>query len=269
MTELLTATEWRSPPTHPRLAPDQVHVWRIQLDVTADTLARRYLTLAPDEQARAARYRRPTDRDRFVAARGALRGILGRYLGVSARAIRFDYGPHGKPALMSGLTPSQPALTFSLAHSRSLALCAVADGCALGIDIEWVQPALAQERIAERFFATGEVATLRSLPASEQPLAFFRCWTRKEAFVKALGQGLMYPLNRFEVSLAPTEPPALLSVADAPAEAAAWSLSELLPAPGYVAALAVARHGWWLETWGDDDGDFASLDDMNVTLMPR
>lgn len=241
---------WRTPPARLALSAGDVHVWRIRLDAGDDAIARYRALLAPDEQARAARLPRRGDRDRYTAAHGALRDILSRYLGADARALRFDYGPHGKPELKGAVVETGEAIAFNLAHSAGLALCAVAAGRAVGVDIERIRPALAAEHIAERFFAANEVATLRGLPGAEQPLAFFRCWTRKEAFIKALGRGLAYPLNRFEVSLAPDEPPALLAIADAPDEVADWTLHELHPGPGYIAALAVAGHGWRLATWG-------------------
>lgn len=175
--------------------------------------------------------------------------ILARYLRATARDLRFDYGPHGKPALRLMETAPGPAITFNLAHTGGLALCAVARGRAVGVDVESIRPALAEERLAERFFAAREVVTLRNLPRAEQPLAFFRCWTRKEAFLKARGDGLTLPLDSFEVTLAPEAPPALLALADAPDEAARWSLCELIPAARHVAALAVVGHGWRLATW--------------------
>lgn len=243
-------TTWISPPAQPRLSENEIHIWRIQLDAA---VLERSDTLAPDEEARAARFHLSRDRERFVAARSALRIILGSYLRVNARDIHFDYGPHGKPALRpgwdEGALPSHQALTFNLAHTRGIALCAVACRRAVGVDIEYLRPELAHEPIAERFFSAGEVAALRSLPAPQQPLAFFRCWTRKEAFVKARGEGLAFALDRFEVSLAPDAPPALLNVTGAPAEAGRWSLCELVPAPGYVAALAVEGAGYHLHTW--------------------
>lgn len=242
--------DWRSPPAQPGLSHDQVHVWRARLDVSGAELALLRDTLAQDELDRAQRFHFPRDRDRYIAAHGALRVILGSYLGIAPNRVQFDpaTSPHGKPRLKQPTARGQ-AVFFNISHSHELALYAVACGRDVGVDVEYVRPNLAEGRIAERFFAPGEVASLRGLPAHEQPLAFFNCWTRKEAFVKARGEGLSLPLDRFEVSLAPGQPPALLRVVDAPDEAARWSLHAFAPAAGYVAALVVEGRGWRLSAY--------------------
>lgn len=205
--------------------------------------------LEEDERARAERFRFPRDRRRYIVAHGALRLILSRYCGRPPQAIRFQHNPYGKPLLAPDLQNDSGLLHFNLSHSDELALIGLTLGGQIGVDIERVRPELADGRLAERFFSPREVATLRSLPAGEQPQAFFRCWTCKEAFVKARGLGLSLPLDRFDVSVVPDAPAALLSVAGAPAEATRWSLRTLTPAPGYIAAIAVEGHGWHLATW--------------------
>jgi 4'-phosphopantetheinyl transferase len=140
-------------------------------------------------------------------------------------------------------------LRFNVSHSHGLALYAVTRRRKIGIDIERVRPISGPEQLAARFFSAGENAELCALPEHVKHEAFFNCWTRKEAYVKARGEGLSLPLNQFDVSLNPGEPARLLRVERDPQEAARWSLQGLTPAPGYVAALAVEGHGWRLACW--------------------
>jgi 4'-phosphopantetheinyl transferase len=238
---------WESPPGKLALDRREVHVWRGRLDLEAETLGRLWAILSPDEQNRAKRYRFAKDRDAFVAARGMLRGILSRYLDLSPEALRFDYSVHGKPFLPGELDGAR--LRFNLSHSHGLALCAVASRREVGIDVEYQRPELADESIAERFFSAREITTLRLLPSSLQRAAFFACWTRKEAYMKAVGRGLTIPLDRVEVTLAPGETVALLSTEGGPADAGRWSLRELEPGAGYAAAVVVEGHDWQLRCW--------------------
>jgi 4'-phosphopantetheinyl transferase len=227
-------SEWTVPPAQLRLAPDELSAWLIPIDAPPHRLRDLAETLSPDEQRRAARFHFERDRIRFMAARGALRGILGAYLRRPPAEIVFAYSPHGKPSLAD-----EPSLSFNISHSGDWALCAVALNRRIGVDIESIQPELAGQSIAERFFSPREVAELRALPSAEQSAAFFRCWTRKEAFVKARGEGLSLPLDRFDVSLRPGAPPALLSTLDDPREADRWSILALPAPPGYVASAVV------------------------------
>jgi 4'-phosphopantetheinyl transferase len=214
-----------------------VHVWRVVLDQPAIRLQSLWEQLAPEERDRAARFHFPKDRDRFVAARGLLRVILGAYLGVDPAGLRFTKNAYGKPALAEQRGPDD--LRFNLSHSHELVLYAITRGREVGIDVEWMRPDLADEEIAARFFSPREVAALRALPEPQRLEAFFNCWTRKEAFIKARGEGLSLPLDEFDVSLAPGEPAALLGTCWDPHEAGRWSLRALSPGPGYAAALAV------------------------------
>ncbi len=236
---------WHPPPESLTLGSDEVHVWRATLDRSAAALQRLLQTLSEDESARADRFYFQRDREHFIAARGLLRSLLGGYLSFPPEQLRFGYSPHGKPSLPGEWSE----LHFNLSHSHALALYAVTRGREVGIDLEYIRPELADEPIAERFFSAREAGALRSLPASLQPEGFFNCWTRKEAYIKARGEGLTISLDQFEVSLAPGEPAALLSVNSDPAEASRWSLRELAPGPGYVAAIAVEGEGWQIQCW--------------------
>ncbi|HZG52707.1 MAG TPA: 4'-phosphopantetheinyl transferase superfamily protein, partial [Pyrinomonadaceae bacterium] len=194
---------WVDPPPATLLADGEVHLWRASLAQTPDALRRLYSTLAPDESAKAARYHFPRDRDHYIAARGLLRQLLGRYLAQPPHALRFAYGAYGKPSL-DGATAAAD-LRFNLSHSHELALYAFARGREVGIDIEHIRADFADDDIAARFFSAREVSMLRALPARARTSAFFNCWTRKEAYIKARGEGLSHPLDQFDVSLTPGE----------------------------------------------------------------
>lgn len=244
---VMPALVWRPPPDILRLGRDEVHVWRVSLDQTAARVQNHLRTLSPDEQRRAARLYFARDRDHFIVARGVLRTLLGRYLNRDPGQLRFCYNPQGKPTLSR--ESGGDWLRFNLSHSHGLALVAVTRDREIGVDVEQIRSDLADEQIAERFFSMQEVARLRALPPALQAEAFFNCWTRKEAYMKAQGVGLSLPLDQFDVSLVPGEPAAVLSTRGDPHEASRWSLRELMPGPGYIAALAVKGHDWRLTCW--------------------
>ncbi len=241
------AAGWSQPPGVPALPRGEVHVWRAVLDTSERHRKGLLATLSPDERARADRFHFERDRVHFITGRGWLRAILARYLETAPAALRFHYGPHGKPRLAGAFSDR---LRFNVSHSHGLALYAVAVDRELGVDIERIEPRL-EHGIAERFFSPGEVATLRALPRHVQREAFFTCWTRKEAYVKARGKGLTLRLDQFDVSLSPGEPAALLRTAGDPDEALRWSLRELAPGPGYSAALVAEGRDWELQCWDD------------------
>jgi 4'-phosphopantetheinyl transferase len=230
-------TQWQAPPESFELGAAQLHVFRADLDRAEPVLGRLESWLSEDEIARADRFALPKVRKRFVAGRGLLRVVLARYLETDPSTLAFCYGPQGKPALEG---PRQP-LSFNLSHSAHMVVCAVSRSGELGIDVEHVRPAVDSEAIARRFFSPRETAALLALPPAARPEAFFACWTRKEAYLKAKGGGLTIPLASFDVSLAPGEPVALLRAAD-PDETRRWALHALAPAKDFVAALAVDRH---------------------------
>ena len=220
--------------------PDEAHIWHATLYVAEARIQLLRQMLSPDEHERAARYRLARDRARYIIARGTLRTILGRYLDVAPPDLRFVYGPHGKPALAPA--HGDDTLAFNLSHADDTALYAVTRGQRVGIDLERVDPDVAASTVAEHTFSPREVAALRALPPHEQRDAFFRCWTRKEAYVKALGAGLSLDLKSFDVSLAPGTSPTLLSTRPDPREAVRWSFYNVNAGRGYIAALAV--EGW-------------------------
>lgn len=212
-----------------------VDVWSADLD-TLDS-ARLLPLLSPDEQARAARFHFTRDRDRYTSCRALLRTLLGAYLVRPAVSLRFSYGREGKPALHDVDTP----LHFNIAHSESRAVLAFTCAAPVGVDVEAVRHLPELDEIATHYFSVREIESLRTFPASERAAGFYRCWTRKEAFVKALGDGLARPLDEFAVALHPDTPASLAWLKDEPTEPAAWSLHHFEPAPGFVGAAAL-RH---------------------------
>ena len=247
ISEASSQCRWPSPPDTPVLNEDEVHVWRVSLQRESSKLPEVWRILSEDEQAKAARFRFDEVRERFIVGRAVLRGILGRYLPVSAERLQFDYGTHGKPAVASECGGA--GLGFNMSDSHGLALCAVVRGRQVGIDLERMRSDVPCEKMAKRFFAEAEVNAFLALPASQRQEGFFNCWTRKEAYLKAIGRGLSFPLKNVVVSLAPGEPAAILAVQGAPREALRWSLRELHPDPAYRAALAVEAPECRIRTW--------------------
>ena len=226
----------------------ELHVWRSTLDRSQDEVEMFRRLLSADELQRADRLIFPEHRRRFIVARGSLRLILANYLSVAPDHIRFAFGTHGKPQLDTCHELPQP-LHFNLTHSGELALLAVTGLGAVGIDIEKIRPDCPCAQIAKRYFAAGEIEALDRLAATDQTEAFFRCWTRKEAFIKATGLGLTLPLDQFDVTLSAEDSPLLLRTAWDQNEAALWSLHELAAGQGFIAALAVRGHGYDVQCW--------------------
>jgi 4'-phosphopantetheinyl transferase len=230
------------PATPPPLGVHEAHLWR--LDLNAPGGEETALDILNDEErARAARFHFERDRQRFIAGRGALRRILAAYLGRSPADLVFTVGPHGKP------TVENLGLEFNLSHSGGWGLLAVTRDRRVGVDVERVRVDFAGEDIARRFFAPAEVEALAGSAPDQYATGFFRCWTRKEAYVKARGDGLSLALDRFEVPLDQGATHALASCLDDPSECARWSLREIVPAPGYLGALVVEGDGWTLRAY--------------------
>ncbi|GAK60373.1 4'-phosphopantetheinyl transferase [Candidatus Vecturithrix granuli] len=239
---------WVFPREHPVLTQDEVHIWRVALDMPASNLQQFSEILADDERLRADRFRFPQHRNHFIAARGALRTLLGRYSGMPPEKLRFEYNQYGKPALSGNLNAS--LLQFNLSHSGELALYAFVRNCEVGIDIEYTRRRIDQiEQIARRYFSDTETTALSALPEHLRQQAFFNCWTRKEAYIKARGKGLSLPLHQFDVTLAPGEPARLLATRDDPSQLAHWTMQALQPGPDYIGAIVIEGHNWNVKCW--------------------
>jgi Phosphopantetheinyl transferase len=238
---------WFPPPTALILADNEVHVWRAQLHLPASQVQQLRDILTADELDRADHFAFEKDKQHFIAARGTLRSILSRYTNIQPSHVRFCYNSYGKPLLASRF--DQYLLNFNLSHSDGMALYAITRNREIGIDLERIRSDFQYEEIAERFFSPREVAVLHTIQTELRLEAFFNCWTRKEAYIKAHGQGLSLPLDSFDVSFAPWEPPMLLITKDESQEASRWTLQELRPGHGYVGAVAVKGRGCRFRYW--------------------
>jgi 4'-phosphopantetheinyl transferase len=240
------ATTWSAPPADYALLEDEVHVWRAVLhwpSALDEPMAR---LLSPDERDKMAGFHFERDRLRYLVGRAAVRTLLGRLSGAPASDLRFEYNAFGKPSLAAG---TEPQFQFNISHSAEIVVIALARGRAIGIDVECIRSNAAIMSIAARYFSANEYKTLTSLDSAMQRGAFFACWTRKEAYLKARGDGLQLPLNRFEVVFAPGEEPRLTANLDDSSELTRWSLRELDVGQDYKAALAVEGADWQLKCW--------------------
>ena len=236
---------WEKPAEKVALPEGEVHVWRSCLTFEPAQLQILATLLCEEERARHDHMAFQRNRDQFTAAHGLLRLLLGRYAALAPEKLRFQEGPNGKPYLKG----EGADLCFNLSHADDLALLAVARRRELGVDVERISPGACDEELVARLFAAGEIRTLHSLPQQQRPAAFFRCWTRKEAFVKALGRGLSLDLKAFEVSLAPDQPPTILYADGANIDPEHWRMCDVDPGPSYTAALCCEGHGWTLRCW--------------------
>lgn len=228
------------------LPEDEVHLWRVDLATVAKGEQRWEQVLSAEERARAARFHFSQDRQYFTATRALLRTILASYAASDPTELVFRYSEKDKPSLSPGHSGTQ--VEFNVSHSGAVALLAFARGRALGVDVEQLRENFDHEAIARRFFSEQEQRQLATLAPSERYHSFFRCWTRKEAYIKAQGTGLSLPLHQFDVSLRPGDVNALISTRPDSTEAAHWSLREVPAGNGYVAALCVRGHGWCLKS---------------------
>ena len=236
-------------PSSFQLASDEVHSWCASLDVPPETSARLYATLTPDERTRSARFRFERDQQRFIVARGVLRDLLGRYLQTQPGRIRFVYNVFGKPDLDPEFGNR---LKFNLSHSAGLALIAIAPASKVGVDVEYIREQSDYADIARCFFSAAEVDHLIALPSHRYAETFFSCWTKKEAYLKACGEGLTIPLNSFSVPLTTDPAPAPVDLHVASTDivpAKPWSLYTVRLAPGYAGALAIEGTRWRVRQW--------------------
>ena len=230
--------ERRQPTNH--LGRAEVHLWSVSLQARPDTLSAFRSILSSDEKERVDRFLRIEDRELYTITRGALRSLLGAYLAIEPSEVEFAYDALGKPSLVG--MGAQAGLNFSVSHSGAQALLGFARGRRIGVDLERVSADADVLELAERYFSSNEFKTLRSLTAEMQHEAFYCGWTRKEAYLKARGEGIFFGLERVEVSLVPGERAIIKKVSDDPNLSENWILEHLLPAPNYIGAVAAEGH---------------------------
>jgi len=224
------------------LSPDVIQIWRAELDRPEEEISQLLNLISDDERERAKRFHFPRDRGRFVIGRGVLRTILAAHCGVSPQDVRFEYSRFGKPSLVR--LDNTGDIRFNLSHSGGQALYAFGLGQETGVDIEQIRPDYPGMEIAKRFFSPSESDALSKLDSSDQAEAFFTCWTRKEAYIKAKGEGLSLPLHQFDVTFAPGEPARLQTTRPDASEALRWSMVDLRPLKGFVAAVVAEGRDW-------------------------
>jgi 4'-phosphopantetheinyl transferase len=230
------------------LPAGEVHIWSVDLNPSAERVETLGRSLSQDEWDRANRFRFDRHRRQYIVGRGALRTLLAAYAGTRPELVRFTYGPRGKPFL-----EGSGELQFNLSNSDEMALVGFVRGREIGVDIEYLKPMPDCEQISERFFSESERVVLRGVSKELKEETFFNCWTRKEAYLKAVGEGLAAPLDSFDVTLAPGEPPRMLTLRGDAAAASRWWLEHFRLSPEYIGALALERQEpeerWTVRTW--------------------
>ncbi len=229
---------WTIARTAPELEPHDIHLWYLALDAPLDLAAVRDC-LSDDEQRRADRFIFEQHRRRFALGRMYLRQVLGSYLGIEPASVVFEYSGLGKPRIRG--SDAGRGLCFNFSNSHERALLGIARNVELGVDIEWLRSIQSMEGMAERFFADAETREILSLPEPQRTESFFCCWTRKEAFLKAIGKGLTFPLRDVVVDVHRRHPVQIQNINDSAQNAAEWSLESLTVEPEYVAAVACRR----------------------------
>lgn len=230
--------QWQNPLTIPKLSAHEIHIWKAELDIDDTAREKLFALLSATEKARAARFKFPIHRERYIVSQGNLRKILSCYLAIAPEDIQFSQGAHGKP-----YATSEKNIYFNLSNSQNLALYAVLLDQEVGIDLEYFRDKVSYTELTERFFSTEEKNYFSKLPAEQQKEAFFRLWTSKEAFIKAVGEGLSFPLEDFTIDI---EKPKIVTIKGDNALANTWHLKLFTPAEHYVAAVACQK---CIEKW--------------------
>ena len=241
----IATPSWHSPPSKINLTTQEIHIWRGDLKVESSKIEQLERNLAPDELERANRFHFAKDRQNFIAGRGFLRKIISLYGKLEPHELQFNYGSHGKPILANSTVANN--LAFNLSHSQGLALYTIGYQCSVGIDLEHIRPIKDVENLAKRFFSLGEYDYIASFPPMEMHKAFFQFWTCKEAYLKAIGEGLA-GLEKVEVSLKENDSPQLLKTLGH-SNASDWFLHQFIPCNDYIATVAVNRQNSIFRYW--------------------
>ncbi|RZK13103.1 MAG: 4'-phosphopantetheinyl transferase superfamily protein [Flavobacterium sp.] len=225
---------WLNPPEKLTLNDAEAHIWRVDLELDECLQSSLLKLLSPDEKDRARKFCFVKDSRNFIVARGILRSLIGNYLEINPSDISFQYSKFGKPSIADN-----NSLQFNISHSQNMALFGFTKKFTIGVDVEFVNPNIEVRDIAANFFSRKEIQNLFALPAEQQTLGFFNCWTRKEAFIKAVGEGLSFPLDQFEVSLEPDKPAKLLATDWNPKAVSKWSMYSLAAGTDFVGSLVI------------------------------
>jgi 4'-phosphopantetheinyl transferase len=234
---------WKIPENQLSLTNNQVHIWRAKLDLSANEIVRLETLLSEDEKLRANRFRFPQHRRRFIAARAILREILANYLQINSYALRFEYSDRGKPKLAKSMEAS--SWQFNVSHSQELALYGFTCHKRIGVDVEYLRPMDDAAKIAERFFSAQESQLIANLTGEQQKQVFFQLWTAKEAYLKAIGVGLVGSLAGvnidldLDIDLDQAKSLALLSIEEDVQAAASWLMYPCVPETNYIATVAI------------------------------
>jgi 4'-phosphopantetheinyl transferase len=249
--------QWRRGVPGQLISSNEVHVWRVFID-TANFQSESLLeTLSADELTRAEQFQFEKDQRRFIMARGILRMILAHYVGKKPHELRFEYTSYGKPVLAT--TDGYDTLSFNLSHSGEIALYAVTRNRKIGIDVECIRDNFDVGQIAHRFFSAGEISSLDKIPKQKQSEVFFQYWTRKEAFIKAMGKGVSFPMEQCDVSLINGKISSPITVLGDNGENPCWYGQDLFPGHGYVAAIAIDGDDCDLSCWDYSDRTYNEL----------
>ena len=243
---LHSTQQWQTPPEGLALREGEVHVWRGIVDIPSADLQVCWKTLKTDEQERAQRFRFAQHRTRFISARGMLRKLLGHYLSLAPQDIELGIGLQGKPFVQS---QGRDKLYFNVSHSQKLVLIAFSASSEVGIDVEGPQSHLNHQAIAKRIMNKQEASWFHSLPESKRKSALFNCWTRKEAFVKAHGKGLTFPLRDITVTFLPEQPTSIVRIENPELHTLSWSIYSIYARPQYAGALVVAGKPRSIKYW--------------------
>jgi 4'-phosphopantetheinyl transferase len=233
---------WNPSPVDFQLSATEVQVWRIDLIVSMEAIQQLTRLLSADEYARSQRFRFQQHRDRFTVGRGVLRTLLGQYLDTPPDQLQFEYSSYGKPSLLP--VRNGKTVQFNVTHSGDVALVAIALDRRVGVDLEQIRSMPEAKSLAQRFFAASESAHICTLPTLEQQMMFFRYWTCKEAYLKAIGSGIAHGLDQVAIDFSETSA-ALTNTPDSEQ----WTIWELSPAVGYTAAVVAAQHEGYLTCW--------------------
>jgi 4'-phosphopantetheinyl transferase len=218
----------------PELRPEELRVYLLDLQLLGERQDSLAAVLSFDEQQRSQRFIRRADRQRFIVVRGTLRRLLATLAGQAPQALQIAYGPQGKPCLAGQRNGDQP-LAFNVSHSGGMSVIAVSRDTAVGVDVEHIRPIPDALAIAQRFFSPSEVYELENVPRHDLDLAFLRCWTRKEAHIKALGAGLYHPLDSFAVCFSPEDRATVIA---GRGSTQPWTVVPLDVGTGYVSAIS-------------------------------